>query len=160
MPETAVWTNQYEVPSVQLYSLEESTAAYVPEVVEDLSPFSVYYYFDEQTQTFTVYEPTAPVWTDYFEESIQDLYVYEPSTQTFILEEEPSPLVQEYFIYSDDVQSFVTYQPEVAVWSQYYQVPSVDVYFYDVSTNTYVIESEPSPYQELFTWDVATQQVV
>lgn len=46
------------------------------------------------------YEPSPVAWTDYYEPSVTELYYYEPSTQTYTVDNEPSPFT-EYFYYSE-----------------------------------------------------------
>jgi hypothetical protein len=39
--------------------------------------------YDECSQTYTYYEPSPVVWTDFFEVPSTELYYYEASTETY-----------------------------------------------------------------------------
>jgi hypothetical protein len=53
-------------------------------------------------------------------------------------------------------RSYVSYEPTPALWTNYYSLPQESLYYYDVPTNSYIVEEEPSPYSEYYTYDVPT----
>ena len=42
-------------------------------------------------------------------------------------------------------------------WTDFYVQPDTEVYWYDVATNTYNVDNEPSPAVEYYTYDVETE---
>jgi hypothetical protein len=65
-PTQVEWTAVYEQPSTQLYSFESATQSFVVE--SEPSPYQTYYYYQPSTQTYEEYVPTAPEWTNHYEE--------------------------------------------------------------------------------------------
>jgi hypothetical protein len=94
---TAAWyNNQYEQPSVAIYTFNECTSTYEP--IEEPTYQEQYYYFSPETNTYVEYEPTLAVWSDYYEPSTVSLYTYNEFTGSYEVEESPSPF-EEYYYY-------------------------------------------------------------
>jgi hypothetical protein len=84
------------------------------------------------------------------------LYYVDQATQTYVPEiDEPSPYVQ-YSAWNEQSQQYVQYQPTPVQWTQYYEVPAVQLYTYEESTKTYQTESAPSPYSQYYYWSEPT----
>jgi hypothetical protein len=46
------------------------------------------------------------------------------------------------------------------VWTEVYEEPSVDLYWYDQSTGTYNVEQQPSPAVQYYHWSEPSQSFV
>jgi hypothetical protein len=156
-PSPVLWTDFYESPSVPIYTYDDVWCNYSP--VEEPSPFEEYSYYYEPTDSYVAYVPTAPVWEDYYEPSVESLYTFNEYTGEYEVESSPSPY-QEYFTFNPSTGTYAYYEPSPAVWSNYYSVPSVDLYYYDVPTNSYFVEEEPSPYSTYYAYDISTGSVL
>jgi hypothetical protein len=147
------WSAFYEAPTVDLFTYQEVTESYVP--AREPSPVESYYFWSEETNSYRTYTPTPAVWTEYYETPSVSLYYYEPQTETYHEIAEPSPLIS-YSYYDVPTEQYRTYEPTPVQWTEFYEAPSTDLYWYDVSTNTYVHEEEPSPVVDYFTEDLLT----
>lgn len=85
------------------------------------------------------------------------LFYYDEQTGSFSPEEEPSPYTA-YYTFDVETNEFVSYEPTPADWSVYYELPSVQTYYWDEPTSTYneIEVSELSPYETYYTWDQQT----
>jgi hypothetical protein len=79
---------------VTLYSYVPEVDDYVPSY--DLDFTAEYYYYDQPSNTYSYYEPSPVVWSEYFETPEVELYSYEPSFETYEYVSEPSPYVSYY----------------------------------------------------------------
>jgi hypothetical protein len=147
------WSAFYEEPAVPLYTYQEVTESYVP--AREPSPVESYFYWNEETTSYRPYEPTPAVWTEYFETPAVSLYWQEPSTETYHEIAEPSPFVS-YSYWDVQTESYRPYEPTTVQWTEFYEQPETDLYWYDVATNTYVQEEEPSPVVDYFTFSEST----
>lgn len=119
------------------------------------------YYYDDESQDFIYYEPTTVQWTDYYEQPVVDLYSYEPYTDTYSYVAQPSPYVDYSYAIADTCpQEYASYEPTPAVWSQYFDIPEVPLFYYETSTNNYYQEVEPSPYVTYYQWSEPSQGFV
>jgi hypothetical protein len=122
-PTPVQWTDFYEVPTVELYtnnnwtpSSRITTASNFPSssssysIESEPSPYTTYWFFDESTQTFSLYEPSPVEWTKYYELPPVDLYSFDQPTQEFYTVSEPNPYTS-YFYYSEESQSYIPYEP-------------------------------------------------
>jgi hypothetical protein len=152
-PTPVVWTDFYETPSVPLYTYDAVYCNY--QVESEPSPFEEYSYYYEPTQSYVAYIPSAPVWTDYYEQSTSPLYSWNEYSEAYESSSSPNPYWS-YYTFSEATGTYNSYEPTPARWTNYYGVPSVDLYSYDESTNSYFVESEPSPYQTYYVWNSGT----
>jgi hypothetical protein len=126
---------------------------------EEPSPFVQYTYFSEPEQSYVEYVPQVPSWVDYNEPSVESLYTYNVYTGAYEIESSPSPY-EEYWTFEASTQSYVPYLPTPAVWSNYYSLPQEPLYTYDIATNSYFVEVEPSPYMSYFTYSTDEESFV
>jgi hypothetical protein len=99
-------------------------------ITDEPSPYQQYYYWDQQSQKLSYYEPSPVVWTDYYVAPEVDLYYYDQSTGTYNHDDEPSPSAQYYYL-DDCTDSFVPYSPVAPAWTVFYEEPSVELYQYN-----------------------------
>jgi hypothetical protein len=68
------------------------------------------------------------------------------------------PSAQEtYYYWSEPTESYVQYNPTPVEWTSWYSAPSVPLYWYEPSTETYEPVSEPSPYLSYYWYEPSTQ---
>jgi hypothetical protein len=102
--------------------------------------------------------PSAPVWTDYYETPSEQLYSWNEYTGEYEQSSSPSPYA-DYYVFSSATNQYTGYNPTPVVWTKFYATPSVDLYSYDESTNSYFVESNPSPYNTYYVWDESSSSV-
>jgi hypothetical protein len=76
---------------------------------------------------------------------VTELYSLDQQTQQYTAESQPSPLKQ-YFYYNEQTQQYSQYVPQAPVWTDYYEAPSTDLYYYEPSVQSHVLVEDPSPY--------------
>ena len=66
----------------------------------------------------------------------------------------------QYYIFSEATNSYVEYEPTPVAYTDYFELPSVDLYSFDVATNSYYSEPELSlsPFVTYFSYEPETEQ--
>ena len=62
----------------------------------------------------------------------------------------------DYYYQPTESDEFEYYQPTQVSWTTHYEIPSVNLYYYDTATNDYYIETEPSPYLSYYFYNENT----
>lgn len=156
-PTPITWTSYWETPSVSLYTYDEVHCNWTEE--SSPSPLISYYYWSEPSSTYETYVPTAPSWTDYWEPTTEVLYTVTPSEEYVSVPSESWNPYTQYYVWSEETSSYAPYTPTPVSWNSFYAEPSTEIYYYDVPTNSYVLESSPSPYETYYYWDESSQSV-
>jgi len=109
---------------------QEKCATGAPSYREASGPSNSYYEASSSAPSY------ASSWNAWYEEPTVSLYTYEESSGSYVPAREWSPSVS-YFFYSEATDSYRSYQPTSAVWTEYYEAPSVSLYWREPSTQTY-----------------------
>ena len=128
------------------------------EFVNEPSPYTPYFSYSLETEQFLPFSPTPVQWTDYYTAPSAPLFYYEPSTDQYlsIPSHELSPYA-DYYTFDQFTQTYTVYEPTYAQWTSVFEEPTADLYYYEPATQEYIIDEEPSPYVDYFTYNVATQ---
>jgi hypothetical protein len=95
-------------------------------------------------------------WSAFYEAPTVPIYYYNEATESYVPERSPSPQ-ETYFYYNEETESYQSYQPSPAVWTEYYEEPSVSLFYREPSTQTYHEIEEPSPFISYYYWEPSTQ---
>lgn len=67
---------------------------------------------------------------------------------------------ESYFYWSEPTQTYLQYTPSVVSWTDYYAVPSVDLYVFDEVTASYQFVASPSPYVDYVYYEPSVQTYI
>jgi hypothetical protein len=70
-----------------------------------------YFYYDEDSNEFTPFEPVETLWSNYYYTPQTDLYYYDVQTNTYNEEPIPSPY-RSYYTFDEDTETYNDYEPE------------------------------------------------
>lgn len=104
----------------------------------------------------SVYEQT---YSAYYETPNVDIYFYDQPSGNYFQTETLVPGTQ-YYYWSQPTQEFTEYIPTPVNWSEYYETPTEDLYYYDSGLTEYIPIAEPSPYIDYVYYDSQTEEYV
>jgi hypothetical protein len=149
-PVTAEWTTYYEEPTETLYSYHAPTDNYFIET--EPSPYVSYYTYDATSNAYVTFEPVATIeepTSTYYEEPSVTIYAFDECTSSYYPVDEPT-WEEEYYFIHPETNSYTVYQPTPAIWTDYFEQPTVPLYTYEEGTNVYTTATDLTPFDTTY----------